>query len=438
MLNYSLLGIYTQRGESTENNVSSLVLRNGCMGCGACAVVCPVNAIEIVRSHTYLAKVNNSKCNSCQLCLTVCPVIRSSKSMMKDVSTLESLIGSYRKVLLAKSTSRQMKDRGSSGGVVTTLLVSAYEQKIIDGALLVVTDNCAPPQYFLATAKNQIVRGLGSKYLIFPYSKGLKLFSQMNGKYAVVGLPCQIKALRKIMNLDRAMKDKIVLLVGLFCGRGIDLNSSNFMMKILGKRGNIIGSVREGNSQSSGILRVFLSRGQEIREYSIPFETWAKYTLPSFFFMPAACLYCTDHTAEEADISFGDAWHIKNDDNKSLMIVRTKGGEAVLDKAVESGSLKTKEISPFLAVYSQSSQLYFHKLCAGTLNRSFPSCLSSLRRFAVICTIAIYASNTFYRLLKAKPQAIPPSLARLAGLIISFLRKVGAKKLLLEVIAKRK
>lgn len=54
------------------DNIESL---NGfCSGCGACAVICPVNAILISMSDEgfYTAQINSSKCVECGKCSDVC------------------------------------------------------------------------------------------------------------------------------------------------------------------------------------------------------------------------------------------------------------------------------------------------------------------------------------------------------------------------------
>ncbi len=43
---------------------------NICMRCGACASVCPVNAIEVADAYVRADK----SCNNCGICAKLCPV----------------------------------------------------------------------------------------------------------------------------------------------------------------------------------------------------------------------------------------------------------------------------------------------------------------------------------------------------------------------------
>ncbi len=42
-----------------------------CIGCGACVVQCPVQAIELKEGK---AKIDSKKCEKNGVCITVCPV----------------------------------------------------------------------------------------------------------------------------------------------------------------------------------------------------------------------------------------------------------------------------------------------------------------------------------------------------------------------------
>ena len=56
----------------------AVIDQNGCTGCEACLIFCPVDCIEIVPNHPYpelnkLVEVDLERCIGCQLCAKYCP-----------------------------------------------------------------------------------------------------------------------------------------------------------------------------------------------------------------------------------------------------------------------------------------------------------------------------------------------------------------------------
>ena len=108
--------------------------------------------------------------------------------------------------------------------LVTSLLIYALEKGIIDGALVtrMQKDNPFEPEPFIAMNKEEIIEASKSKYCPVPLNKLIKeILGTENLKIAVVGLPCHIHGIRKAEMLNKSLKSKIVLHLGIFCSHTI-------------------------------------------------------------------------------------------------------------------------------------------------------------------------------------------------------------------------
>ena len=54
-----------------ESLLENIILRGKCVGCGACAIICPFNCLEYCGEKPYIT----NKCKDCGLCEEVCPPI---------------------------------------------------------------------------------------------------------------------------------------------------------------------------------------------------------------------------------------------------------------------------------------------------------------------------------------------------------------------------
>jgi coenzyme F420-reducing hydrogenase beta subunit len=92
-----------------------------CCGCGICAVICPVKAIEIDlnKDGFFEAILEKNKCISCRQCLKVCQKFESNFSENIDFYSLP--------LYSAWSTDINVQMNSSSGGVCQEFLKYAFE-----------------------------------------------------------------------------------------------------------------------------------------------------------------------------------------------------------------------------------------------------------------------------------------------------------------------
>lgn len=315
---------------------------NLCTGCGTCTALCPKNIIKmnINKEKGIYEPIINGECDGCMTCISVCPGIGINFEELNEFVFQEklkdSILGIYQNIYIAHSLDEKLRFKSSSGGVVPQLLVSLLDEKIIDGALVTnMGRDPLRPKPFIATTRDDIIDAIGAKYCPVPVNIALKEILNSNlKKFAVVGLPCHIHGLRKAEKLNKELKEKIVLHIGLFCSYGITFLATQYLFYKLGIAENEIEEIsyRTGNFPP-GYMIISLRNGNTKRVNHIKFWNLAFNHL--IFCSPQRCMACCDQTSELADISIGSGWfpYLQyNKKNHSLIITRSEFADKIIKR----------------------------------------------------------------------------------------------------------
>jgi len=268
------------------------------------------------------------------------------------------LLGNYLRCYIGHATDYDTRYNSASGGSITALLAFALEEGIIDGALVtrMTEGNPLEPQPFVARTREEIISAAKSKYCPVPANIALKEIPKEEGKFAVVGLPCHIHGIRKAELVNKKLKEKIALHLGIFCGGVATFLATEFILNKVevGK-----GRVRKLDYRGvgwPGKMRIALDDSEVL----LPFRDYYESGFSSHFFSKR-CELCCDGANEFADISFGDACDLPEvSDDKlgtSLIVSRSKAGEEVLTGARLDGGIELKEISADRVLQSQRGVL---------------------------------------------------------------------------------
>ena len=416
-----------------KETIAEVVSNGLCTGCGTCAGICPLSAIEMVineRKGIYAPKLIDSKCNQCGLCLEVCPGYSVNFSQLNleifGNDPENTLLGSYTGCYLAHATDQEVRYNSASGGLVTSLLIFALEQGFIDGALVtkMKKDNPLEPESFIARTKEDIFEAARSKYCPVPANIALKeiLQSEEGERFAVVGLPCHIHGLRKAERINKRLKERIAIHLGIFCSHTDSFKGTEFLLNKLGIKKEEVATISYRGGGWPGQIQIKLTdRSQKsILNQSRLWNT----IFSSFFFALPRCLLCNDITNELADISFGDAWLSEimatEHEGKSIVIARSEQGKALLRRASSVGIIELQALDVEDVIRSQKMFLHFKKVNLGAriqLRRLFGKKLPE---------IGHKTEATFYnRLLAIFPLANSWLVSRPG--FVSFLRHIPTK-----------
>lgn len=371
-------------------NINYTLRNDLCTGCGVCDAACPTAAITtVVKEGRFLPSIEDTRCNNgkgCHRCYDVCPGVGVNLvELAKHDFNVEGIqgdkmAGRFLACFTGYSTDHEVRYHSASGGMVSQFLIWLLEKKQIDGAIVTRFDNNNPlmVESFMATSKADIVSARSSKYSPVSLHKALKDLKIAEGnKYIVVGLPCHIQGVRKLMAVDKRIREKINGLFAIYCScgrtfymtehvfkeRGIKQDSLNyFQYRDEGCLGKMVAKcpLAEGDT-----IRVVNSNSESVayNEERIYKEHYQSYYHPlRSFFIPRRCLFCIDHYGELGDVCFGDI-HIKpfSDDKIGVnsLIVRKQTWLDMLKACKEDGAIVLDEI-PFKTI-SDSQPMSFKK-----------------------------------------------------------------------------
>ena len=318
-----------------NDTVRSVVEKNLCTSCGACAAVCPTDAIcfaEDAAGHVW-PETNDDACTRCRLCLKVCPGIHFGKDLCQRLKALrDPFKGNALATMTGQSKDKDLLKNGQSGGVAGGIILRALECKSIDVAVMAVmtTRTGLRGGYVLARNKEDVLNAQQSKYIPIPLLAALKEIGEKNLRFAIVALPCQIHGLYNLIDIIKPLQGLLSFTVGLICDRVMVSSSVDFLIHKAGATSTRTLNFKFRDKVPSGYPGVIHIQSED-QSFILP----AKERIAiKDFFTPARCRICFDKMNVFSDITIGDPHGVPSVDRKSgesLIIARTHAGEKILN-----------------------------------------------------------------------------------------------------------
>jgi coenzyme F420 hydrogenase subunit beta len=338
-----------------QKTIEYIVKEGLCTGCGTCAAICPKDAIDMIiepYKSVYFPQLNDNKCTKCGICVKYCSgKFIDFKSMNKEIFDKEpddALVGNFQNCYFGYSSNKDIRYNSASGGFVTHLLIYLLKENIIQGALVTRMNNNKPlePLPYIARTKEEIISASKSKYCPVPANIALKeIFSaNKDDKFAIVGLPCHIHGMRKLMLNNTDLQKKIFLCIGLFCSHNNNFKMAEFVTRWNNIDIKDITKLDYRGEGWPGSMSIVLKDGTK---KLIPYTDYGIVHSLNLF-TPSRCFLCMDGLANFADISCADAWFAESISKPlgcSLVISRNKKSEQVIKGAISKKSLVLNEIT---------------------------------------------------------------------------------------------
>jgi coenzyme F420 hydrogenase subunit beta len=273
------------------------------------------------------------------------------------------MLGHWRSLWVGYAADPAVRRAGASGGVITAAGLYLLEQGLVDGVIALGPDPERPyrSRPVIARTPDQLKACAQSKYTVHPV---LTVLAEVRRapeveRYALVGLPCQIHAVRKLQAAGNPEAARIAYVLGSYCGNILRFGAVHNFLRLYGVDGlEQVADLQYRAGEWPGKMRVELDDG---RVFEMP-KFYANYLIP--FYIVPRCLTCTDLTAEFADLSGGDAWapvYEERGKGFSMLVARSEKGQRLVDELLARGLLEAEPIGEQEAMEAHAHMLDFKK-----------------------------------------------------------------------------
>lgn len=344
---------------------------------GSCAVVDDNIVMELNEYGIYEEKVLvDEECEVDPIVEYVSPnlnegvnesIIADELYMNVDGITYDKRLGYFLSLYAGYVSEGDIREKASSGGMGTWIFKELFEKGFIDAVIHVKEnsdkDSSVLFQYDISRSIEEIREGAQTKYYPVEFSKVIKIVEDTPGRYAIVGIPSFIMAIRLLAKKNEVLKDRIKYTVGLICGHQ---KSSKFAELLAWQVG-----IKPGNLRSVN-FRIKQEEGPA-NKYSIEFSGIVDGKMVTInknrrnllgqdwgqgFFKTKASDFTDDVMNETADITLGDAWlpeYSKDSKGNNVVIVRNLVIDKLIKQGIDSGRLNLDVVDKETIFRSQAA-----------------------------------------------------------------------------------
>lgn len=352
-----------------KTDVEKVVNGGFCVGCGGCAAIDSGINMRFSDTGVYvpiISEVTNPKIDE------VCPF--SNKGPHENELAKPSLgksdedkLGTYLTLKAGYDLHEPSRLNSSSGGGASWILKQLFDEGHIDKVIHIKESQEQGKlfKYSVSNSIEEINQGAKTRYYPIEISEVFDFVKRNSGKYAFVGVPCFVKAVKRLALIDQDFADKLKFTISIFCGH---LKSAAFGESLAWQLG-----VKPDNIQKIDFRHKILSApannygievtDRESKVHISPMQGLLGKDWGMGAFRLKACDFCDDIVGEVADVSFGDAWLDKyKSDSKgtNLIIIRNEIIKDIFEKGLLDKTFHTEDISSAEIVKSQDAS-YRHR-----------------------------------------------------------------------------
>lgn len=307
------------------------VLNEGlCTSCGACVGLCPY--IKVASDKVAVVEPCNIEKGQCY---EICPRTSTDVSALNQnvfgKKRSDFSLGSYISVEIAQAKDKKIRNKAQYGGVVSALIKQSLDSGYTGVSVLTKPFNGSiMPSRRIIEQSSQVLECAGSNFIPAATLSALNYVArQHKGDIGIVGIPCQIVALRKMQNTKHENGSRRVkLAIGLFCTWALSYKEFNRFLK--------------NKIDPLAIQRIDIPPPPANKLVTYSASGSAEFSLNEVRkLVKPTCGICYDMTSEFADISVG---MVEGMEDWNTLIVRTEEAAKFVAKAKEDGVIETKTL----------------------------------------------------------------------------------------------
>lgn len=320
-----------------------------CTGCGMCAEL-EDERYEMVDipEEGIRPRLKEAAPASSGIAFRACPGVRLRHDLDDSSSALDPDLraawGPVYEVLEGHAADEEIRFAASSGGAVSALALYCLERQKMRGVLHTAADPEHPyrNRTVFSHDRAELFAATGSRYAPSSPCAELKRITEADGECVFIGKPCDVAAVHAARKLSPRLNENLGLNIAFFCA---GVPSTNASLKLAALQGadtpESIRALRYRGNGWPGLWTLeYVARDRKTQLATMTYgDSWDYLQRHRQW----RCYICPDHTGEFADIAVGDPWYREiapGEPGSSLIVVRTRRGQEIVEGAIAAGYLK--------------------------------------------------------------------------------------------------
>lgn len=355
--------------QNTSDELTKVLQADVCIGCGACAFA---SGSRMVLDERGFFRPSDEATAHPAVLPSLCPMLAPELNedvladrLLPETPHRSPMLGKYTDLYAAHVEEGTWRRDGSSGGFGSWIAAELLAQGEIDGVIHarpVRRQGAESPffRYGISRSIEEIRSAAHSHYHVVELSEVLREVREVPGRYLFFGIPCMVKALRRVQLADPLISERISYTVALICGH---LKSVHWALSLGWGKGvppeaieDITFRVKdETHAAKSYYVAVGDRRDGAQKIFDSASVVGGKFNLGTM--MPEGCNFCDDVVGETADITIGDAWlprYAFDWRGKNMLVVRHPRIAELLREGANTGRLSLEPMTHLEAVDAQA------------------------------------------------------------------------------------